>query len=495
MSRPNQGGRAQPDSRDELTNEVRPARAALDVAVQVVGRLLNLALGVVATAVLARGLGRYGFGQWSTILLVPALLAYLNNLGLFQVAVRRASSENDARWLGALVSARAALSIPVTLVTLLALVFVAHGSAMFVAGAIIALQGLLAAPEALASVFQVRIRNDLAMIALTVNSLLWTGGVIVISASHGGLVPYAVAMSAIAVVSVALQAAIALRTVRIPIHGTHLLWRRLAREAVPLSIGSLLIVAYARIDALIVYASAGTTAAGLYNAAYRIVEQLGVVPLSLVATLMPLVSRIAASKPAQTRRTLQLGLDLMAMFSLAAVAFAIVAAHPIIELLYGASFDASAPALAVLMGSFAFVCCGYIFAVYTLVLDLQRQFARFAFIGLAFNLLVNLLLVPRYGFMAAAWATLATELLVAGLTGRMVFAHLDVRPSLGRLLRSAIAACISGAAAYALLQAGLPVLLLLLVAALVHVGSLLALGALDVGEIKQLLRGEPIAAG
>jgi O-antigen/teichoic acid export membrane protein len=489
-----ESGVTPPGASTGLVEDIRPARAALDVVAQVVGRLGNLALGVVATAVLARALGEYGFGQWSTIVLIATLLGPLNDLGLLPVAVRRASSENDPRWLGALVSARAGLSIPVTALTVVLLVPVAHGSTMFLAGAIVALQGMLAAPAALASVFQVRVRNDLTMVALTVNSLLWTGAVILIAASDGGLVPFAVALTAIAALSVALQAVIALRTVRVPLRGTRRLWGRLAREAVPLSIGSLLIVAYGRIDALIVYGSAGTTAAGLYNAAYRLVEQFGVVPLSLVATLMPIASRIVPSQPAQARRLLQLALDLLAMVSLPALAFAIVASDPLIRLLYGAHFQSAGPALPVLMGAFTVICCGYAFGVFTLVLDLQRQFARFALVALVFNVIANLLLVPRYGFMAAAWTTLATEMLVVGLTGRVVFERLQMRLSLNRVARTALAASISGVATFVLLHAGVGVLALLLVAALVHTAGLFALRAVDMREVRALLRGDPIRA-
>jgi O-antigen/teichoic acid export membrane protein len=483
------------DAQPALVGEIRPARAALDIVAQVVGRVGNLALGVLATAVLARGLGAHGYGQWTTILLIPALLGPLNELGFLQVAVRHASSEDDPRWLGALVTARAALSIPVTALTILILVPVAHGSTMFLAGVIVALQGLLAAPSAMASVFQVKIRNDLAIVALTVNSLLWTVAVIVISLSDGGLLPYAVALTAIAVLSAALQVAIARRTVRIPLRGTQTMWRRLAREAVPLSIGSLLILAYGRVDGLIVYGSAGASAAGLYNAVYRIVEQAGVVPLSLVITLTPIASRIIPSRPAEARGLLQLALDLLAMFSLGALAFAIVASHQIIQLLYGSEFSAAVPALPILMGAFTVICCGYAVGLFTLVLNLQREFARFAFVALVFNVIANLLLVPRYGFVAAAWTTLLTETLVVGLIGRVVFARLQMRLSVGRLCRTAIAAAISGAVTFALLHnTGLGVLLLLLVACVVHVGSLFALGALNTNELRAILHREPLRA-
>ncbi len=482
------------DTPPGLVGDIRPARAALDVLVQVVGRVGNLALGVIATAVLARGLGKYGYGQWATILLIPALLSPLNELGFLQVAVRHASSEDDPRWLGALVTARAALSIPVTALTILVLIPFAHGSTMLWAGVIVALQGLLAAPSAMASVFQVRLRNDLAMIALTFNSVLWTAAIVVIALSDGGLLPYAVAMTAIAVLSTALQVAIADRTVRLPLRGTRTLWRQLAREAVPLSIGSLLIVAYGRVDALIVYSATGAAAAGLYNSVYRFVEQAGVVPLSLMITLTPIASRLIPSKPVEARGLLQLALDLLAMFSLPALAFAIVASEPVVHLLYGPEYHAAAPALPVLMGAFTVICCGYAFGLFTLVLGLQREFARFALAALVFNVVANLALVPRYGFMAAAWATLATEALVVSLIGRVVFERLQMRLSLARVGRTAIAATISGLTTFALLQVGVGVLLLLLAASVVHVGGLFALGALNMEEIRAILRREPLRA-
>jgi len=46
-----------------MSTQVTAARAALDVAVQVVGRLANLLLGLVVVVVLTRELGAGRFGQ------------------------------------------------------------------------------------------------------------------------------------------------------------------------------------------------------------------------------------------------------------------------------------------------------------------------------------------------------------------------------------------------------------------------------------------------
>ena len=44
------------------------------------------------------------------------------------------------------------------------------------------------------------------------------------------------------------------------------------------------------------------------------------------------------------------------------------------------------------------------------VLKQQRRFMFNAMAGLVINLGLNLILLPRYGFIAAAWVTLVTEL-------------------------------------------------------------------------------------
>jgi O-antigen/teichoic acid export membrane protein len=483
-----------PGSDTLIAAPVHARRATADVLVQVVARLLNLLLGVVATAVLARKLGTAGFGEWSTILLIPGLLGNLNNLGFLQVAVRRAASDQDSRWLGALVSIRIALSVPTTLGSIAVVALVAHGTDMLVAGIIVALQGLLAGASALSSVFQLQVRNDLPMVTMTLNSVLWTTAVILVASSGSDLVVYAVALTAIATLTTALEALIAVRRVRIPIRGTRRLWSELVRTAVPLSIGSLLILAYAKIDGLIVYTISGSSAAGLYGSVYRIVEQAGFFPLSLVVTLMPIVSRLYPSRIGDARRLLQFALDVLAMFSLPALGFTLVASRPLMELIYGSHFVAASPALPILMGAFVLICCGYALGVFTLVLGLQSRFARYALAALVVNVALNLVFVPPYGYMAAAWVTLVTEALIMTLTGRAVLGRLAQRLRFGRLLRVALAAAVSAGVTLALRELGANVIVLLVAATLAQLAALFALRALRPAELRAILRRDPMNA-
>ena len=149
------------------------------------------------------------------------------------------------------------------------------------------------------------------------------------------------------------------------------------------------------------------------------------------------------------RQLVQLATEYLAMASFPLFAFVLVAAEPIVRLLFGEEFVRGADALRVLMAAFLVICFGYVGGWMTVVLKLQKQFIRFALIALVFNVALNLILIPKYGYMAAAWLTLGTELLVQSLTLGLVFRRLELRPRFSRFARTALAAAAMGGLVFA----------------------------------------------
>ena len=281
------------------------------------------------------------------------------------------------------------------------------------------------------------VRNDLNMVVITFNSLVWTGSAIVLAAEDASIVAFAAAFLGATWATAALQLAFALRAGPIRLRTARPLLRPLTLAGIPVAISGLLILAYARIDQVLVYELAGAREAGLYAAVYRILEQAHFVPLAVATTFLPLVAAAHAVDIARARRMTQLVLDYLAVASLPAVGFALVAAEPLIRLLFGDAFTDAAPALPVLMGAFVVICLGYLSGNLVIVLGLQRRFLGYALLALVFNIALNLVLIPPYGFMAAAWVTLATEVLVVGATTRMVMRELGHTPRLDRVARAA----------------------------------------------------------
>lgn len=470
--------------------EIGARRASADIAVQVVGRFLNLALGVVVTLLIVRALGARGFGEWSTILAVTQIAGNLGELGLGQVAVSRAATDpgHDASWLGALLSLRLLLAIPIAVTSAVAVLLIAPSHASRVAGVLVSCTLVIGAPTALNAVFQLRVRNGISTAILTLNSVLWAAGVFAVATASGGIVWFAGALVAVSALTSAATIACALRITPIRLRGTRHLWSTLVRVGLTVGAAGIFVTFYVKLDQILVLEFAGTRQAGLYGAAYRILDQVQFVPASVMTTLFPVIASFYPADLKRVRELLQSAAEYLTIASLPILAFTIAAAHPIIALLFGHQFLAAAPALPILMAAFVAISFGYLAGSMVVVVEIQRDFLRFAAVGLLVNALLNVVLIPRYGFLAAAWITLLTEITVMSLTMRRVMRVLGMRPRVNRLARTVLAATLMALATWLARGAGAPLGALVAVAASSYALALALLGVLTPADIRRLLR-------
>lgn len=468
-------------------------RAGRDIAAQMVLRALNLALGVAVTLVLVRALGDVGFGQWSTLFAVVMFVGYFGDMGLDRVAVERAAAapEQAPAWVGALVTLRLLLSIPTMLVAMGVCLWVADGAAMRTAAVIVGALVPISALSAVRVVFQLQVRNAITTLIEVGNGVLWAGAVLLVATQDGGLVPVAAAFLLVTTVTAIVQVALAVRAAPVRWRGARRLWRPLFALGVPVGVGGLLTLGYGYIDQVIVFELAGARDAGLYGAVYRIYERIQFLPGAMMTTLFPIFVAARAADPARVKRLFGLAIDYLVLLSLPALTIALAGPEPIVRLLFGAEFADAAPALPILMATFVLVSVGYLAGYLIIAYGLQRRFVIVAVVALALNVTANLLTVPRWGFLAAAWVTLATELFVVCCTLTMICRRIGVSPRGRHLGRIAGAAAAAGLGAWGLRLAGVPVGVWAPVGAGAYALMLLGLRVVHIGELRALIGREP----
>jgi len=322
---------------------------------------------------------------------------------------------------------------------------------------------------------------------MTVNSVLWTAGVIAIAAGDGGMVAFAAAFLASAFVSGALGLWLAVRMTRPKLRGARRVWRDLARIGIPVGIAGLLVTAYVKLDQVLLFALAGPEDAGLYGAVYRILDQAQFIPIALMTTLFPMIAAAWPVDRDRVRRLSQLIVEYLVMFSLPVLGFTIVASEPLVLLLFGEEFAEADRALPILMGAFVVICFGYLAGHLVIVLELQRLFLRNAAIALVFNVVANLILIPPYGFVAAAWVTLATEVMVTAMTLVPQLRMLELRLRAGRFLRVLASALAMTLGVLALRSGGAPLGVLVIAAGLAYPAALAVTGALRPSDVRALM--------
>jgi O-antigen/teichoic acid export membrane protein len=465
---------------------------------QVVVRVVNLGLGVVVTALLVRALGRAGYGQWSTLLVVISLLGYFATFGMEEAALREAARapEHEFEWLGAVIALRLTLLAPLLAASLLAVFLLHESQQMLVAGIVLVCAMPFGGVGTLAMLFKLRVDNRVPMIELTVRSLLWGAAVLVVYLEHGTMIELAIAMVATGLISHSFQAVAALRLIGRWPRPSRIRLPELVRIGVPLGISGMLTISYGRIDQVIVFSIAGARQAGLYAAVYTVLERAHFVPQSVLTTLNPV---LAASWPNDRERLLRAArqtAELLAIASLGALAFAIVAAAPVVRLIFGPSFAEAAPALPVLGAAFVMISYGYLNDVLLATVGQVRKRMTISLTALFVNVAGNLALVPVFGYMAAAWMTFATETMVVVLASMRLRRTLELSliPRPGRVGRTFAAAVVLGGVLGILrgVGAGLPVLVP--TACVLYPALLLGLRALALDDVRLVLQRRRAAA-
>jgi len=239
------------------------------------------------TLVLVRGLGARNFGVWSTLFAVSQIASSFGELGLSQITVSRAAAEpeREGQWLGALLQLRLLIAIPITLASLIGILLIAPSAQARLAGVLISCVALVGAAGVVSVVFQLRVRNDVTMAILTINSILWVAAAIAVAAQSGGIVAFAAAFLLTSAFTTGLNVVLARKFTRISLRGVRRLWRPLLRVGVGVGIAGILVTSYVKLDQVLVFEFVGSRQAGLYGAAYRLLESVQFIPISVMTTL------------------------------------------------------------------------------------------------------------------------------------------------------------------------------------------------------------------
>jgi O-antigen/teichoic acid export membrane protein len=202
---------------------------------------------------------------------------------------------------------------------------------------------------------------------------------------------------------------------------------KILRESFPLMLNHLLATLFFKVDVPLLQAIKGPVAVGYYSAAYKFIDAFNIIPAFFTQSLFPAMSRMALQRDQTLARSYTLALKLLVMVSLPLAVTTTFLAEPMIGILGGREFlPEGAIALAIMCWSMPI---GWINSVtnYALIAaGQQRALTRAFIIGLTFNIVANLALIPVFSFVAAAVVTIFSEI-VEG-TAFYVYVHRHIAP-------------------------------------------------------------------
>ena len=194
------------------------------------------------------------------------------------------------------------------------------------------------------------------------------------------------------------------------------LGRDLLRESLPLILSGLTIMIYMRIDQIMLGQMVGDKAVGIYSAATRISEVWYFVPMTVSSSVMPSIFKAKEiGEELYYQRIGKLNRGLVWLAITVAIVMTFVA-KPLILILFGDNYLESGTILAIHIWASVFVFTGVATSGWFIAENLTYLSLYRTLSGAIVNILLNIFLIPLYGGIGAAIATVIAQAVASLIT-------------------------------------------------------------------------------
>jgi PST family polysaccharide transporter len=373
---------------------------------------------------LARYLGPQQFGLYNYVLAFVAICAALATFGLDDIVVRElvhSPSERDEilgtafvlKLLGGTISF-------ITAITVIRLLRPGDDSMLLMVG-VLAAGSFFLALDVVDYWFRSAVQSKYTVIARVMSS------VILNLAKTGLILLKAPVLVFIIATFVEVALAGVLLAVMYKAHvGKIFTWYATRNRAVsllktswPLFFATMVVMIHMKIDQVMIGEMLGEQKVGIYSAAVRLVEMWYIVPAIIASSIFPALYRLKHENPERYVQRTQQFLDSMVIVSVVAGVLILILAEWLVAFIYGGEYQGAVGVLRVYIWGSVFAFLMIATSSY-LIAENKTIFALFRnVLGMLVNVTLNWLLIPVFGIMGSAYATLITYLFVGYLSSSM----------------------------------------------------------------------------
>jgi O-antigen/teichoic acid export membrane protein len=265
-------------------------------------------------------------------------------------------------------------------------------------------------------------------------------------------------------------------------------------KGLPFALTFVLTILYFRIDQPLVYVLKSPAAAGYYGAAYKPIEALLFIPMTFLSVIFPVLSVYYRERRGELLDAISRFFKALLLMGWPMSVGIFVLSYPLTQLLLGPGYGPSERAFKILSLAlgFAFVNNAFIGALNAS--DRQSSFTWAAAWSLVANLVLNLALIPPFGYLGAAVATVLTEIVLGVVAWTLTVRHIGRVPAFSLSWRVVLAGLVMGVAIFPLRDLdGLKVAIPIVAGVVVYVAAVLLLRALSGEEIAWARRALALA--
>jgi PST family polysaccharide transporter len=184
--------------------------------------------------------------------------------------------------------------------------------------------------------------------------------------------------------------------------------RILLRDGWPMIFAGISIIIYMKIDVVMLGNMVGDNAVGVYSAASRISEIWYFIPTAIVTSVFPSIVQSRYISESMYYDKLQRLFSVLMLLALVIAILMTFLSTPMTLLLFGQQYAPAGPILAVHIWAALFVFLGVAQSSWDIAENLTRLALFRTVMGAVINVVLNMMLIPRYAAMGAAVATVVS---------------------------------------------------------------------------------------
>jgi len=388
---------------------------AKNTSVLIIAQIISYILGFFITMYTARHLGAEGFGILSLALSITGILGVISDMGLGPLMVRDIAREKSQ--MNKYLSNITLMKLPLALLMFLIIVIIVNLFAYtYTTKTVVYLITISTIINAfggvLTSVFQANEKLEYLSINFIINSILMFIGTIIGITYNLDILYFAL----IYIISTGLTfiSTMSLFVWEFSLPKLEIdlsFWKPTIKEAWPFGITGLSGMLYTYLDSIMLSVMIGIEVVGWYSAAYRLILVTLFIPNALNMSIFPVMSKFYKSSKDSLNLMDERYFKYMTMIGIPLGAGTTILADKIILMVYGPGFEPSIIALRILIWTIVLTFAGASSAQLLISTNKQLLLTKISIICLLFNLVLNLILIPKFSYIGASVATVLTEII------------------------------------------------------------------------------------
>lgn len=393
-------------------------KIAKNSCVLLISQIISTGLGFFFVMYMAQYLGAEGFGVISFALAFTGIFGILVDLGLKTLTTREVARNKllAGKYLGNVTGMNLILALITFCLIVLSINILNYPAQTVKVVYVIALYVIINAfTQNFYSIFQANEKMEYQSLGHSLNSILLLVGTLCIINKGYDVFTFAVLYFYVSFIILIFNFTLCFwKFTKLKIEFDLKFWKQTIKQSLPFGLTSIFTVIYYYIDSIMISIMVPNSneVVGWYNAAFRLVFVLLLIPTIYVTAIFPIMSTLYNTSKYSLKLLYEKSIKYMIFLGLPIITGVTLLSEKLIILIYGFDFIPSIIALKILIWSFLFASLGAVFGYLFNSINKPIMLTKIVGIGALCNVALNFLFIPLYSYIGASFATDLSRLFI-----------------------------------------------------------------------------------